>query len=377
MVWIGDEIRLTEFHQFLNTLDGTLKFTMEIGGNTINFLDLKITIISNQLFTTVYSKPTDSHLYLQGSSCHQKASINGIQKGVALRLRRICSSTEEYDVKSKEYSAYLIARGHNPNSVQQAFADVRTVSRADARKKKTKDSSNSSVIFATKFNPRGPNAKAIIKKHSHLLRNSASLTKIFPNGVMVASGREQNLKELLTRADPYSIKDDLLDKSKHGYKRCTRKSCDSCDNFVLETDSIISNATGKRYKIMRDITCVTKYVIYCAICMKCHKQGVGSTFAWKKRLANYKNHIKGSILTCSIVKHFTNTCVDKTNPVGHLKFIILDVLNNTDNLTTDELDDLLLAKEKFWIGTLVTQHSGMNSTHDWNRKTRSEKAINQ
>ena len=27
----------------------------------------------------------------------------------------------------------------------------------------------------------------------------------------------------------------------------------------------------------------------------------------------------------------------------------------------------------FWIGTLVTQHQGLNGKHDWNRKTRTER----
>ena len=27
----------------------------------------------------------------------------------------------------------------------------------------------------------------------------------------------------------------------------------------------------------------------------------------------------------------------------------------------------------FWIGSLITQHKGLNSTHDWNRNKRIEK----
>ena len=53
---------------------------------------------------------------------------------------------------------------------------------------------------------------------------------------------------------------------------------------------------------------------------------------------------------------------------------LVDGLNNTDNLSDKEIDDLLLEKEKFWIGSLVAQHSGMKCSHDWNRKGRNEKA---
>ena len=88
-LWHGSIEKLYQFFEFLNSLNPDLKFTMEIGNDTICFLDLKISIVQNQLFTTVYSKPTDSHMYLHDTSCHSKQSIVGIQKGVALRLRRI------------------------------------------------------------------------------------------------------------------------------------------------------------------------------------------------------------------------------------------------------------------------------------------------
>ena len=58
-----------------------------------------------------------------------------------------------------------------------------------------------------------------------------------------------------------------------------------------------------------------------------------------------------------------------------LRFTIVDCLNNVDSLTNDELDDLLLKKEKFWIRTLVTQHHGFNSKHNLNRKKQCEREM--
>ena len=40
----------------------------------------------------------------------------------------------------------------------------------------------------------------------------------------------------------------------------------------------------------------------------------------------------------------------------YLRFVILDVLTNTKSLSNDDTEDLLLRKEKFWCGALVTQH---------------------
>ena len=75
VIWNGSKERLNNFHQFLNSLDEDLKFTIEIAKGSLCFLDLKISIVDYKLVTTVYSKPTDSHFYLQSNSCHNpKAS---------------------------------------------------------------------------------------------------------------------------------------------------------------------------------------------------------------------------------------------------------------------------------------------------------------
>ena len=111
-LWSGPLEKRELFLMFLNSTDSNFQFTIEVSGNELCFLDLKLTLKDNKIQTTVYSKPIDSHLYLQVDSCHHLRSILGIQEGVALRLRRICSTDKEYNNKPKEYKAYLIGRGH-------------------------------------------------------------------------------------------------------------------------------------------------------------------------------------------------------------------------------------------------------------------------
>ena len=201
-----------------------------------------------------------------------------------------------------------------------------------------------------------------------------TLKQLFPkNPIIVANKRERNLPELLTRADPYDIKSDLLDRNVHGYKKCSKK-CDSCNNFIDETSFVMPKANIKgKYWIRRDSTCTTKNVMYLAYCTKCGEQGMGSTVSWKPRLSNYKSHIKQSVHSCKIVKHFIEKCNDPIVPFKYLRFVILDVLTNTEPLSKNDIEDLLLKKEKFWCGTLVTQHKGLNGSNDWNHVKRTEK----
>ena len=80
---------MCQFQDFLNSLYPSLKFKMTVGENDeLTFLDLRIMLKNNKLFTTVYSKPTSSQMYLHADSIHPKSTFTGIQKGVSLRLRK-------------------------------------------------------------------------------------------------------------------------------------------------------------------------------------------------------------------------------------------------------------------------------------------------
>ena len=111
---------------------------MTVGENDkFTFLDLRIVLNNNKLFTTVYSKPTSSQMYLHADSIHPKSTFNCIQKGVSIRLRRIWSTDEKFNERSKEYKAYLVARGHNPASVLKEFDRTANLTRTQARVKRS------------------------------------------------------------------------------------------------------------------------------------------------------------------------------------------------------------------------------------------------
>ena len=104
------------------------------------------------MITTVYSKPTDSHIYLNANSCNKNPSLKGIRKGVGLRLRRIYSSDNDYTGKLKEHTKYLVNRGHNLKSVQQCFNNVGETLRQEARKKVKPGNAKNLIIFSISFN---------------------------------------------------------------------------------------------------------------------------------------------------------------------------------------------------------------------------------
>ena len=196
---------------------------------------------------------------------------------------------------------------------------------------------------------------------------------LFPeDSILVPNKRCQNLKNLLVRGHRYNIKHDLTDIVSHQNKPCGKKY-DSFDNFIANQSYVISNATGRNYYIRRDSTLCAPNVVYIAYCKKCKNQRVGTTLSWKQRLRNYKSHIKKNVPSCRIVTHFIVESCDEEISFKYLASVILDVVNNTSGLTRNQIDNLLLEKEKLWIGTIVTWHQGLNSTHEWSRSKRTER----
>ena len=184
VLWRGTVERLNNFFTVLNSFDKNLQFTMDISGKSLNFLDLSISIRGNSLVTSVYSKPTNAHLYLNAESCHPRSQKLGIAKAVELRIRRICSDEDDFRNKCKEYANYLIASGHDRQHVNSKFNEVASISRSEARKNKKKDNRNV-CIFSTKYNPRGPDIRKILKKHyKEVISKDKKAVEILPEGAI-------------------------------------------------------------------------------------------------------------------------------------------------------------------------------------------------
>ena len=65
----------------------------------------------SNVYTDMYSKPTNTHQYLDFKSCHPRHVKEAIPYGQALRLRRICSSDNIVDERIKELKRNLSKRG--------------------------------------------------------------------------------------------------------------------------------------------------------------------------------------------------------------------------------------------------------------------------
>ena len=210
-------------------------------------------------------------------------------------------------MKSDECQTHLIARGHSKKRVRKQFHKASLISREVALTKPPKNHSNNKIVFNLDYHSAFKNLDAIIRKHLPILNKSARMKEIFdPSTMRIQTGfrRHKNLKELLSPASfPNTDRMQQLPPNA-GCQKC-KKKCFVCQNFLLESPSITSVATGASFKIIEALSCKDTWVIYRAICTKCDLQDVGSTKTpFYKRWSNHKSHTNCKRKTCILTKHF-------------------------------------------------------------------------
>jgi hypothetical protein len=67
------------------------------------------------MYTTLYSKPTDTHSYIYFTSAHNKSTLTKSPYGQFLRLRRICTMDYDFETESANMIIHYLRRGYPKN----------------------------------------------------------------------------------------------------------------------------------------------------------------------------------------------------------------------------------------------------------------------
>ena len=118
-VWKGTKEEFQRFVEVCNSHEGRIKVTYDVCEKEAIFLDVKVVRNEDGVCKTeLYVKPTDRTRYLHRDSDHPKHVKEGIAKGQARRLRRICSEDEEYWRCAKMVENKLTSRGYGEKRVK-------------------------------------------------------------------------------------------------------------------------------------------------------------------------------------------------------------------------------------------------------------------
>ena len=88
----------------------------------IDFLDTTVKFGQDRgLITTLFNKPTDTHLYLEYSSAHPQSVLTKGPFGQYLRLRRICTLDYDFEANAKKITGYYLKRGYPLKSLKKHY----------------------------------------------------------------------------------------------------------------------------------------------------------------------------------------------------------------------------------------------------------------
>ena len=349
-------VKRTVFN-FLCYLVPSIKFDFQISESNISYLDTMVYIEGNKLMTKMHTKPTYKHTYLHKSSYHPYSLKKSIIYSQALRVKRICTKTGDYNDGIKALFNSFRERGYDEEELHSGFSKAADTNREDLLQYKNRTQSRSIPLVVT-YNKHLPNIKNTIDNNWNILKINQKLSKCFEDQPIIAYRRNKNLKDFIGQTKV------TLGSISRGKTR-TIQTCSPCrsrpDNLcckqVLTTNRFKSSTTHKEYSIFHKRSCKSSYVIYLLECKKCHIQYVGkSQMSLNLRINNHRKDAKNPQEdSIPAAKHF--------NQAGHefSKYGRFTIIEQIGNMPTEKRDAILRQREVFWIiklGTLTP--NGLN-----------------
>ncbi|XP_077123750.1 uncharacterized protein LOC143781122 [Ranitomeya variabilis] len=212
-IWEDSSDKLFDVMKKLNQNNFNIKLTYKFG-RTVDFLDLKIVALEDgKIITDVFRKPTATNTLLHASSAHHRSTINGIPTGQFLRVKRICSNTEDYDNQASDLVRRFSERGYSNRQIKKGFKKASSVSREELlygnKRSDRKKTDENGVRFITKFNKQWPELTKIMHKHWGILQSDPILKQFLPSRPLMVPRRSRNLKDLLVHSHYSSTKPSL------------------------------------------------------------------------------------------------------------------------------------------------------------------------
>ena len=170
MIWPHGEEKLNEFVNLLYSSHEAISSPMKFHSLKSTFL-MSLLLHNNSIATDFHVKSTDTHQYLLSSSCHPNHIKKSIPYSLALRIRRICSTDNNFKQRTNELLEFHCQCSHKRNYVKTQINKAFNAPRKNTLYYKHKKSNNRTV-FVTTYNPSLPNFNNIIKKYYSILMAS-------------------------------------------------------------------------------------------------------------------------------------------------------------------------------------------------------------
>jgi hypothetical protein len=337
--------------KFNNTHD-TLKLTLEWSEKEIAFLDTVVYREKTGLKTKLYKKPTDATNYLMHNSAHPPGCKKGF-KSQALRVRRNCSTVEDFLHFIEPLKRAYVERGYPPTELDRIILETRNLDRKSLLQIKKRPNNEDSLVCTIPYNLKDIPARKIILKYWHILQESPTVGHLFQKIPTFGYYRPKNFKELLCRAKiTYPTQPQSLEATRLALETdlCDRLNCRDCKllDFRTHFKSTVTKIRYKKCLEAQKADCETLSLIYLITCEKCNLQYVGETKRTAViRLKEHRYDTKSGKDT-PVAKHFRQP--------GHVfekaRIEVIDVIKSNPDCQVTE--NRRISRETHWIITLKT-----------------------
>ena len=228
-IWAGDdEARWKHYQENLNSFKpGKLEWETSQLSDSIDFLDLTISIKNGKLEYRTYQKPYNLHLYIPSHSTHPQGTIKSLVIGSIERYWRQNSRKEDYQKIVSLLFQRLLARGFEYEKLVSVFKEAAAC--VDKKQqwnhvekqqyKQRRNAGDETLIFHREYHPCDVGRKTIQKAFkTHMLKEDDTLKKaavgnnnevrkgiseMGMNRMIIAYSRPKNLRDLLCPSKLY------------------------------------------------------------------------------------------------------------------------------------------------------------------------------
>ena len=115
-IWTGSKDQLI-FLSNLNTKQNSINFKYKILQSSIPFLDTKVYIKNNKLYTKIHRKETDRQNFLHNNSEQPISLKNCIPYSQVLRVKCTCSTIENLKLYCSELKQKFVEKGYKSDPI--------------------------------------------------------------------------------------------------------------------------------------------------------------------------------------------------------------------------------------------------------------------
>ena len=348
-IWLHGEQSLLDFHNLANSLHDQIDLELRHSTTSVEFLDVRVNIIGDEISTDVYTKPTDSKSYLHHSSDHPSHTKRAIPSGLAMRAKRICSTEEGYKHQAGEVCKHLVRRGYPRGEVRQSMRKVDSMDRSELLRPREKRQGKEGVPLVVTYSSHLPDINKIMREKYYILQRSDRLREVFDNNKMFVSfKRGTSLRDILVHK-----KTKMLAREGNTSQGDCGKNCCICKIMYKQQDRVQGPGAHGTCTYDRTIGCKSRNVIYGIFCEVCNcVVYVGETGGpLYQRIQNHLSSIRCSRTEMEVAGHFN----EAGHNIGNVKVMGLEKV--WKNWVTYRR-----VREQRWMGLLGTyqEQGGLN-----------------